>query len=48
MKVYINKETGITIETESELNGDWELVETTEKPKVSRKRKVDKDEIVEE
>lgn len=48
MKVYINKETGITIETESELSGDWELVETAEKPKAPRKRKVDKDETVEE
>lgn len=48
MNTYKNKETGVVITTESELSGDWELVETTEKPKVSRKRKVDKDETVEE
>jgi hypothetical protein len=48
MKVYINKETGVVITTESELSGDWELVETAEKPKAPRKRKIDKDETVEE
>lgn len=48
MNTYKNKETGVVITTESELSGDWELVETTEKPKVSRKRNVDKDENVEE
>lgn len=48
MNTYKNKETGVVITTESELSGDWELVETTEKPKTPRKRKVDKDETVEE
>nr|DAK75225.1 MAG TPA: hypothetical protein [Caudoviricetes sp.]DAY25572.1 MAG TPA: hypothetical protein [Caudoviricetes sp.] len=48
MKTYINKETGVVITTESELSGDWELVETTEKPKTTQKRKVDKNETVEE
>lgn len=48
MNTYKNKETCVVITTESELSGDWELVETTEEPKVSRKRKVDKDETVEE
>ena len=48
MKVYINKDTGVVITTESELSGDWELVETAEKPKAPRKLKIDKDETVEE
>ena len=48
MKTYINKETGVVITTESELSGDWERVETAEKPKSPRKRNVDKDETVEE
>lgn len=48
MKTYINKETGVVITTESELSGDWELVETAEKPEAPRKRKVEKNETVEE
>lgn len=43
MKVYINKETGITIETESELNGDWELVKAPKKPK--RPKEVEVEEV---
>lgn len=41
MKVYINKETGITVETESELSGDWELVKAPEKPKRPKEVKVE-------
>ncbi len=41
MKVYINKETGITIETESELSGDWELLQAPEKPKKPKKVEVE-------
>lgn len=46
MKIYINKETGVVITTESELSGDWELVETAEKPEAPRKRKVEKTKLL--
>ena len=46
MNTYKNKETGVVIVTESELSGDWELVENDGKPK--KKSKSEKVETEEE
>lgn len=39
MNTYKNKETGAIILTDSELSGDWELVENTDEPKKKGKSK---------
>lgn len=41
MGKYIHKETGVEILTESELSGDWELVEET--TKTTKKTKLEEE-----
>ena len=45
MPTYRNVNNGVEISVESELSGDWELVETNEQPKKkSKSEKVDTEE----
>lgn len=42
MGIYVNKETGFEIETDSELSGDWELKKAPKKP-TKKQGKVEED-----
>lgn len=41
MAIYKDKKTGAVIHTDSELGGDWELVEAPKKPKKTKKEVVE-------